>query len=218
MHCYETREMVVRYCQRLGASKLASGTSGNISMRDPGSGLVAISPSAMDYADMTAEDVVLMDRDGQLVDPGRRPSSEWQMHLGCYQLREDTGAVVHTHSPAATTLAVLGRELPAVHYMVALNGRDHVPLAPYRRFGSAELAQAAVAAMGDGWACLLQNHGVLATGPDLVSAWDLAEQIEFCAELLLRAEAVGEPHILSEAEIAEVIEHLGTYKKYPATS
>ena len=68
-------------------------------------------------------------------------------------------------------------------------------------------------AMQRGWACLLQNHGVLATGPDLPSAWDLAEQVEFCAELLLRAEAVGEPRILSEAEIAEVIEHLGGYTR-----
>jgi L-fuculose-phosphate aldolase len=212
MHCFETRESVAGGCRRLGASKLASGSSGNISMRDPESGLIAISPSAMAYADMSARDIVLMDRDGQLVDPGPRPSSEWPMHLHCYQLREDIGAVVHTHSPAATTLAVLGRELPAVHYMIALNGSSSIPLAPYHRFGSAELAEAAVQAMGDGWACIMQSHGVLATGPDLESAWDLAEQIEFCAELLLRAEAVGKPRILSEAEVAEVIAHLGSYR------
>ena len=135
------------------------------------------------------------------------------MHLACYQLRESVGAVVHTHSPAATTLAVLGRSLPAVHYMIALNGTDSIPLAPYHRFGSAALAEAAVAAMGEGWACLLENHGVLATGPDLESAWDLAEHIEFCAELYLRASAVGEPQVLSQAQIAEVIEALGSYEK-----
>lgn len=213
MHCYETRETVARFCRRLGASALAAGTSGNISMRDPDTGLLAISASAMDYAAMEAEHVVLMDAEGELVDPGLRPSSEWPMHLHCYRLREDIGAVVHTHSPAATTLAVLGRSLPAVHYLVALNGIDHIPLAPYHRFGSPELAEAAVDAMGEGWSCLLQNHGVLAAGPDLESAWDLAVQVEFCAELLLRAEAVGEPRILAPEQVAEVIAHLGSYKR-----
>lgn len=213
MHCFETRDSVARFCRRLGASKLASGSSGNISMRDPATGLIAISASAMDYADMEAGQVVLMDADGQLVDPGPRPSSEWPMHLQCYRLRADIGAVVHTHSPAATTLAVLGRTLPAIHYLVALNGTDHIPLAPYHRFGSPELAQAALDAMGDGWSCLLESHGLLATGPDLEAAWDLAEQVEFCAELLLRAETVGEPRILSAAQVAEVIEHLGSYRR-----
>jgi L-fuculose-phosphate aldolase len=213
MHCFEARQQVVTFCRKLAESRLAAGIAGNISCLDRDSGLVAISPSAMDYQRMTAEDVVLMDRDGQLVDPGRRPSSEWAMHLECYRLRDAIGAVVHTHSPAATTLAVLGRELPAVHYMLALNGTDRIPLAPYYRFGSRALADAAVVAMGDGWSCLLANHGVLATGTDLEAAWDLAENIEFCAELYLRASALGEPRILSEAQIVEVAERLGSYEK-----
>jgi L-fuculose-phosphate aldolase len=213
MHCFESRQQVVTYCRKLADSRLAVGVAGNISCLDRASGLIALSPSAMDYRAITTDDVVLMDGDGQLVDPGRRPTSEWAMHLGCYRQRESIGAVVHTHSPAATTLAVLGRELPAVHYMIALNGADRIPLAPYHRFGSPALAAAAVDAMGDGWACLLQNHGVLATGPDLEAAWDLADTIEFCAELYLRATAVGEPRILSGEQIAEVIEHLGGYRK-----
>lgn len=135
------------------------------------------------------------------------------MHLGCYRLRQSVGAVVHTHSPAATTLAVLGEHLPAVHYMIALNGNDEIPLAPYHRFGSEALAAAAIGAMGSGWSCLLENHGVLATGPDLDAAWDLAENIEFCADLYLRARAVGSPQVLSQAQIAEVIAALGRYQK-----
>ena len=213
MHCQEARRQVVACCRKLADSRLAAGVAGNISCLDRASGLMAISPSAMDYRAISEDDVVLMDRDGTLVDPGRRPSSEWAMHLGCYRLRDSIGAVVHTHSPAATTLAVLGRELPAVHYMIALNGSDRVPLAPYHRFGSEALAAAAVEAMGDGWSCLLENHGVLAAGPDLDAAWDLAETIEFCAELYLRASAVGEPQILSAEQIAEVVEHLGSYQK-----
>lgn len=213
MRCLEAREQVVTFCRKLSASRLAAGVAGNISCLDRDSGLVAISPSAMDYQAMAPEDVVLLDSDGQLVDPGRRPSSEWGMHLECYRLRDAIGAVIHTHSPAATTLAVLGQELPAVHYMIALNGVGRIPLAPYHRFGSRALADAAVSAMGDGWSCLLANHGVLATGPDLEAAWDLAENIEFCAELYLRASALGEPRVLSEAQIADVVERLGSYEK-----
>ena len=209
----EIRHQVVTYCQKLAGSTLAAGVSGNISCLDRESGRVAISPSAMDYLIMTPEDVVLMDKQGELIEPARRPSSEWAMHLGCYQLRGDIGAVVHTHSPAATTLAVLGWELPAVHYMIALSGTHQVPLAPYHRFGSGELAEAAVHAMGGGWACLLANHGVLATGPDLEAAWDLAENIEFCADLYLRACAVGEPNILDASQIADVVDELSRYKK-----
>ena len=211
MRSTEARHQVVEYCRQLAASPLGSSTSGNISCLDREFDLMAISPSAMAYADVTAADVVLMDRDGEVVDSARRPSSEWAMHLGCYRRRDAVGAVVHTHSPAATTLAVLGRELPAVHYMIALNGSDRVPLAPYHRFGSEALAAAAVAAMGEGWGCLLQNHGVLAAGPDLAAAWELALNIEFCSGLYLRASAVGEPHILSAEQIAEVVAELGSY-------
>jgi L-fuculose-phosphate aldolase len=119
---------------------------------------------------------------------------------------------VHTHSPAATTLAVLGQELPAVHYMIALSGGSVVPLAPYHLYGSEELAEAAVTAMAGGKACLLQSHGVLAGGPDIHGAWALAEQIEFCAEIYLRAKAVGEPNILDEKQIEAVIGQLESYR------
>ena len=134
------RKVIVEYCRRLAGSALASGTSGNISVRDPDSGLVAISPSSMDYLAMDAEDVVLLDAAGTVIESSRRPSSEWGMHLAAYAARDDARAVVHTHSPAATTLAVLGRELPAVHYMIALSGCDRVPLVPYHLYGTEALA------------------------------------------------------------------------------
>ena len=213
MQCIETRETLVLFAGRLADSPLGVGTSGNLSLRDTASGLVVITPSAMDYDDLTAADMVLLTPDGQIAETGRRPSSEWAMHLGCYQRREDIGAVVHTHSPAATTLAVLGRQLPAVHYMIALNGTDHIPLAPYHPFGTQALAEAAVACMGEGWACLLANHGVLAAGPDLQAAWDLAEHIEFCADIYLRALQVGNPNILDRGQIDEVVARLGAYAR-----
>ncbi|MEP5763449.1 MAG: class II aldolase/adducin family protein [Halieaceae bacterium] len=212
MKLAELRAQVVNYCRRLAQSDLSIGTTGNISAIDQEESLIAISPGAMDYGSMEAADVVLLNLQGEVVDGERRPSSEWAMHLGCYAQRADIGAIVHTHSPAATTLAVLGQELPAVHYMIALSGGGTIPLAPYHTYGTAALAQAAVAAMGAGHACLLQNHGVLAAGPDLAWAWSLAEQVEFCADIYLRASAVGEPEILSQSQIEEVIEQLDAYR------
>jgi L-fuculose-phosphate aldolase len=206
-----TRTRVVEYCRKLASSGLTSGTSGNISILDPSRQLVAISPSSMNYREMEPADVVVMDLEGGVVDGARGPSTEWGMHLACYRGRGDIGAVLHTHSPQATTLAVLGLDLPAVHYMIALNGRATVPCAPYRLFGTPELVEEATRHLQGGYACLLGNHGTLATGPTIAYAWALTEQIEFCAGLYLRAKAVGEPLILSEEQIAEVAGKLSCY-------
>jgi L-fuculose-phosphate aldolase len=206
------RTQVVDYCCKLERSTLSSGTSGNISVFDAEQKLMAISPSSMDYNGMQPQDVVLMDVDGNVVEGERRPSSEWSMHLACYRTRADLRAVVHTHSPAATTLAVLGRELPAVHYLIALSGKSTIPIAPYHLYGTAALGEAAADALQGGYACLLESHGVLAAGPNIHHAWSTAEQVEFCADLYLRAKSVGEPKILSDAQIAEVIDQLESYK------
>jgi L-fuculose-phosphate aldolase len=154
---------------------------------------------------MAAEDVVVMNLDAEVVDGARRPSSEFGMHLICYQQRPDIGAVVHTHSPRATTLAVLGWELPAVHYMIAHSGGATIRCAPYRLFGTMDLAQEAIRTLEGRYACLLESHGVLTAGPDIGYAFSLAEQVEFCADLYLRAKAVSEPIILNEEQISAVI-------------
>jgi L-fuculose-phosphate aldolase len=213
MKLEDARAQVVEYCRKLERSTLCSGTSGNISVFDGAQKLMAISPSSMDYHCMAPQDVVLMDLDGTVVEGDRRPSSEWSMHLACYRSRADVRAVVHTHSPAATTLAVLGLELPAVHYMIALSGKSSIPIAPYHLYGTAALGEAAADALQGGYACLLESHGVLAAGPNIHHAWSTAEQVEFCADLYLRAKSVGEPKILSDAQIAEVIDQLESYKR-----
>jgi L-fuculose-phosphate aldolase len=213
MKLEDARAQVVEYCRKLECSKLSSGSSGNISVFCSEQKLMAISPSSMDYTAMQPRDLVLMDLDGNVVEGDRRPSSEWSMHLACYRTRADVRAVVHTHSPAATTLAVLGLELPAVHYMIALSGKSTIPIAPYHLYGTAALAEAAADALQGGYACLLESHGVLAAGPDIHQAWATAEQVEFCADLYLRARSVGEPAILSDGQIAEVIDQLESYKR-----
>ena len=199
------REQVVEYCRKLHDSGLSAGTTGNISIFRADEGLMAISPGSMGYQQLTADDIVIMDLAAKVVAGKRRPSSESGMHLGCYRARKDIRALVHTHSPQATTLAVLGWDLPAVHYMIGYSGGALVRCAPYRLFGSPELAEEAVSYLGGGYACLLQNHGVLAGGPDIGHAWALTEQIEFCAGLYLRAKALGEPRVLSDRQMSEVI-------------
>lgn len=211
MRMQHEREQVVAYCRKLGDSGLTPGTSGNISVFSAAAKLMVISPSNMAYEAITVEDVVLMDLDARVIDSRRRPSTEFEMHLACYRRRSDIGAVVHTHAPQATTLAVLGWDLPAIHYMIGSSGSSIIRCAPYRLFGTPELAEEAVNCMGNGYACLLQNHGTLAAGTDLHHAWTVTEQMEFCAEVFLRAKTLGEPVILSDDQMNEVIDKFTDY-------
>ncbi len=207
----QERNDVAHYCKRLNSSGLTPGSSGNISIFNRQLGLAAISPSAMAYDHITADDVVVMDTQQHLVEGNYRPSTECGMHLNCYQQRQDINAVVHTHAPNVTTMAVLGWALPAVHYMLAMAGRATVPCVPYSIFGSAELAEAAVKHLQGGYAVLLESHGALTAGPNITYAYALTQQLEFCAGLYLKAKSVGEPIILSDQQIHDVISKFADY-------
>jgi len=196
------REAVTAGGRRLVAAGLVESTSGNLSVRDAG-GQVVISPSALAYDRVRPADVVVVEPDGRVADGHRVPSSELGMHLAVYARRADVGAVVHTHSPWATSWAVLGREIPAVHYVIASIGR-RIRVAPYATFGSEELAGQAAATLGGDNAVLLANHGVLAVGADLDAAFDNAVRVEFLAEVYWKACQVGEPVILPDEEIDRV--------------
>ena len=196
------RAAVAEAGRELERAGLVQGTSGNLSVRDPASETVAITPSAVPYRRIRPADVLLVGPGG--VESGRhRPSSELAMHLAVYQARPDVGAVVHTHSPWATTWAVLGREIPAVHYVIASLG-NCVRIAAYATYGTAELAEGAVRTLGADNAVLLASHGVLTVGGDLDSAVENALQVEFLAELYWKAVQVGEPTILPPHELERV--------------
>lgn len=205
------RTDVAAYCKKLGRSGLTTGSTGNISIFNRQQGLAAVSPSSMAYESIGAEDVVVMDMDHNVVEGSYRPSTEYAMHLNCYKERHDINAVVHTHAPNVTTMAVLGWDLPAIHYMIALAGRATVPCVPYAIFGSDELAESALKLLAGGYAVLLESHGALTTGPDIAYAYSLTEQIEFCAGLYLRAKSLAEPNILSDQKIANVIKKFTLY-------
>lgn len=204
------RSEVVAACRRLSASGLVRGTSGNVSVREPSTGLVAVSPTGVEYDLLEAQDVAVVAPDGDVLAGRMKPTSELSLHLNVYRSRPDVHAVVHTHSMFATTFAVLHRELPAVHYLLARAG-ESVRVTPYERYGSPELAHACVSVLGTDNAVLLGNHGVVAVGSDLAQAMGVAEAVETCAELAWRSELVGTPHVLPPAEMAAVADQLGSY-------
>src|SRR2546430_2053700 len=172
----DLRTMVIAACRELTRRGLTYGTSGNVSVRCDERRFF-VSPPGMDYEVLQADDVPLMDLDGRWF--GRRlPSSEWRFHRDIFNSRHDVGAIVHTHSPRATALACTGRGIPAFHYMVAVAGGSDIRCAPYHAFGTQELSDAVLAALKDRNACLLANHGVVATGADLPGAILLAGEVE----------------------------------------
>lgn len=209
------RELVTEYGRKLSAAGLCPGTSGNLSIFSPASGLTAISPSGMDYDQIQPEDVVVADLNGRVADGNRKPSSEWTLHAVFYQNKPEARAVVHTHSVYCTTFAILGAPLRAVHYAIGDAGTNEVPCAPYRTFGTPELAQAAIAACGGGNAVLLANHGVVVCGADLPGAYSLALNLEYVAELQYRALCVGTPNVLTQSQMAQVLERFQSYGQTP---
>jgi L-fuculose-phosphate aldolase len=197
----EVRAAIVETAQRLQRIGLLSLTAGNVSVRIEDE-LMAITPSAIPYDDIEPDDIVITDLDGTVVEGRRRPSSELPFHSAVLRARPDIGAVVHTHSLYATTVAILGRPIPAVHYVIAALDTDTVPIVPYSTYGTGALADGICAAVGSGGkAALLANHGALALGRDLPEAATGAELLEFLATVYHHALAVGEPVVLPDAEI-----------------
>ena len=205
----DLRTTVIAACRELTRRGLTYGTSGNVSVRY-GERQFFVSPSGMDYETLQADDVPLMDLEGRWFGR-RRPSSEWRFHRDIFRSRPEVGAIVHTHSPHATALACTGRGIPAFHYMVAIAGGRDIRCAPYHTFGTQELSDAALTALQDRKACLLANHGVIATGADLTSALSLAGEVENLALQYSVALALGEVHILDDAAMCRVVEKFRTY-------
>ena len=194
------REELVRYSARLLADGLAVGAAGNLSVRVGED--IAITPSGIGYDELTADDICVMTQEGSAVEAAETPSSELPMHLAVYAATA-AGAVVHTHSAEVVALSATCEELPAVHYAITSLGGP-VRVAPYTRFGSAGLADAAVAALKGRHAAILQNHGAICYGATLAAAYDRALLLEWLARVYRLARAHGEPRILSQAELDEV--------------
>ncbi len=195
------REQVAAACRRLAAAGLVIGTAGNVSARS--GELVAVSPTGAVLAELEPERVSVVGLDGELVE-GARPTSELELHLGVYR-RYQAGAVVHTHAPMATALScVLEGELPCVHYQLLLLGGS-VPIAPYATFGTPELAAAVLDALEGHTAALMANHGAISYGHDLDAAVEASLLLEWGCAVYWRASMIGEPRVLGEEQLADVV-------------
>ena len=203
------RRALVETCRQMNACGLNQGRSGNLSARVAGGLLVT--PSGLAYAEMTLDDIVFMKMDGSVPGGQRRPSSEWRFHRDILAARPEVGAVLHSHAMFATTLACLGKDIPAFHYMVAVAGGDSIRCAPYATFGTQALSDRALRALSDRKACLLANHGMIALGASVGDAFDLAIEVETLAAQYWRALQVGAPNILSGEEMAVVLKKFETY-------
>jgi L-fuculose-phosphate aldolase len=196
----EDREQLVSYGIRLLDDGLAVGSAGNMSVRVADT--VLITPSGVAYRDMQAADMCVVGLDGARLGGSAEPSSETPMHLAVYASTR-AAAVVHTHSPEVVALSAVCDELPAIHYaIVGLGGP--VRVARYTRFGSADLARAAVAALDGRSAAILGSHGAVSYGATLAQAYDRALLLEWLAHVHRLACSRGEPRILTEAELGEV--------------
>ncbi|BCJ26738.1 class II aldolase/adducin family protein [Actinocatenispora sera] len=204
----DERAEVVAVCRRLVAERLVVGTAGNVSVRV--GDLVAVTPSGVDYATLTADQVGVHRLDGTPVQAPLAPTSEAPMHLACYAARR-TGAVVHTHSVAATALSCLVDEVPPVHYYLGMFG-GRLPVARYASYGTPQLAENMLAALGDGTGVLLANHGAVTLGDTLAAAYDRAVYLEYVCDVALRVLGAGRTaRLLDETELAAVSTRLAHY-------
>ncbi|WP_103332721.1 class II aldolase/adducin family protein [Pseudotabrizicola formosa] len=202
------RTELIEACRSMNRLGINKGTAGNISVRQ-GDGFL-ISPTGIPYDQLKPEHVVAMSWDATF-QGDVLPSSEWRFHRDILRARPDLNAVVHTHSTQATSVSILGHDIPAIHYSIAATGGSSIRCAPYEIFGSQELADRVVTALEGRRACLLAHHGVIAAHVSIARALALAVTVEELATQYLLCLPLGAPPVLSEAEIADVLVKFKTY-------
>ena len=202
------RRELVATALKMNALGINQGKSGNVSTRINGGFL--ITPSGVPYEETKPEQIVAMRMDGRF-DGDTLPSSEWRFHRDIYAMRSEVGAIVHTHSAYATTIACLAHDIPPFHYMIAIAGGRDIRCAPYATFGTQQLSDHALAALEGRQACLLAQHGMIALGIALPEALALAVEVESLARIYWQALQIGKPPLLSDAEMTTVLDKFKTY-------
>ena len=202
------RQQLIETAVAMNASGLNQGTSGNLSIRyEEG---MLITPSGMDYAALTPDDIVWMDFEGNCRGT-RKPSSEWRFHAAIYRHHAEANAVLHAHPVNCTALACLGKGIPAFHYMVAVAGGNDIRCADYATFGTHELSEHVLKALEDRKACLMAHHGMTCFEKDLPAALALAIEVETLAAVYGRILAIGEADVLTDNEMDTVLEKFSSY-------
>lgn len=208
----ELRREVIKTCLRMNAEGINQGTSGNVSVRNEEGFL--ITASGISYDKMKPAHVIEMDLEGNYRGD-YLPSTEWRMHMDIFRARAEAQAIVHVHSPYATALACLRKDVPAFHYMIGVTGGTSLRVSDYAEFGTQALSDTMLKAMEGRTACLLANHGQICFGPSLPKALWLAGEIENLCHQYWAACLAGKPVVLEEAQMVSVLKRFKTYGKQP---
>ena len=214
------KEEVIKFAQKLNITNLSPLRSGNVSVRTTMNGIEGfyITPSGIKYELLKETDIVFLELNKEydflkIFNSGLNPSSEWRFHQDIYLKKKEAKAIVHAHSPHATAVSAHGKSIPAFHYMIALAGGDDIKCAEYGTFGTKELSQNIINALEKRKACLMSNHGQVAFGQNLKQAFELAEEVENICHQYINTVKLGEPKILSFAEMQKILEKIKSYKK-----
>ena len=200
------RAELVRLHAELPRHDLVVWTGGNVSVRDPETGLVAIKPSGVRYDDLTPESMVVLDLDGAIVEGANKPSSDTASHLYIYRHRPDVNGVVHTHSRYATAFAAVGRSIPVYLTAQADEFGGVIPCGGFAFIGDEAIGAVVVESIGRSPAVLLKNHGVFTIGPSAEAAVKAAVMVEDIAATVFMALQLGQPDVLSDEAVARLHE------------
>jgi len=203
MLLYEERKQVVDYCNDMYNKGLTVGTSGNISVLNRELGLFAISPSSITYKNTTLDDIVIMDLNGNIVDckNGRKPSTEWKMHMINYIERDDVNATIHSHAPYASACSCFEKDVPAVHSGISITKDEIVPCAKYAYSGSDELARYMADALKGRTAALVSHHGLMVVSKNIERAMMITEEVEFCCKMYILTQSAGGAPVLPREQL-----------------
>ncbi len=202
----ELRAEVARYARKMYESQLVRATQGNLSARDPESGLICITPGGGDYQTLTAEDIVVVDENGNVVEGKWRPSSETPLHTLILCRRRDINSVMHTHSIYASACGVVYQPVPMILQESAACMGGDVPVAPYMMSGTQEFAELVAKTLGNGSAVIWGNHGAMVVGVNLALTFSTAHALEDSARIYSIARQLGNPITLPPEEVVKLHE------------
>ena len=209
---------VIEFAKKLNSSNLSPLRSGNVSVRASFNNVdgFLITPSGIRYELLKETDIVFLELHKEydflkIFNSGLNPSSEWRFHQDIYRKKKNASAIVHAHSPHATAVSAHGKSIPAFHYMIALAGGDDIKCAEYATFGTKELSENIIKSLENRKACLMSNHGQVAFGQNLKQAFELAEEVENICHQYINTIKLGEPKILSFAEMQKILEKIKSY-------
>ena len=211
----DKKKLIIKFAKKLNSTNLSPLRSGNISIRhtkNKEDGFL-ITPSGMKYDELKIYDIVFVSLKGKYDKKNNKPSSEWHFHKDIYLYKKNMNAVVHTHSKSAVTLACMRKKIPAFHYMVAVAGGIDIKCAKYATFGTVELSKNIIKALKDRRACLIENHGQVATDKTIAAAFELAQEVEYLSSQYINCLRIGNPKILSKSLMSKVLGKVKNYKK-----